>query len=204
MPSAMKTPFRFLLFLFAVVQWPAFHAQSQTRATAEHWFTQGDWRKGLNIQPSPTIDVVIFYQQYHRNPVLWNQVLAFLNRADLQTLDTGTYHLTGGDSAYAIISTYVPKPLNETRFESHRKYIDVQYVIQGKEQVGIADVSKARITEPYRSDKDIAHYEATGNYYTATPDVFFIFFPTNAHRPGIATEAHPQTVKKLVIKVMVQ
>lgn len=178
------------------------HAQSQ--AVVEHWFQQGNWRKNLHLKPSSSIDVRYFYQQYHRNPVLWEKVLAFLNRPDLSTLDTGTYHLTQGDSAYATISTYMPKPLDQTQFEAHRKYIDVQYVIQGKEQIGIAAVSKATLTEPYRADKDIAHYDATGTYVTATPEQFFIFFPTNAHRPGIAADAHPQMVKKLVIKVRVQ
>jgi len=196
---------RFLLFLIfsGIICLAAFQAHSQSQATARHWFAEGSWRSNLHIKPSSTIDVIAFYQQYHRNPALWSKVLAFLNRPDLQTLDTGTYHLTEGDSAYAVISTYIPKPMDQTRFESHRKYIDVQYVMQGKEKIGIADVTKAKITEPYRADKDVAHYEAMGTYVTATPDVFFIFFPTNAHRPGIAADDHPQPVKKLVIKVRV-
>ncbi|SFV32219.1 YhcH/YjgK/YiaL family protein [Thermoflavifilum thermophilum] len=201
----MKTKTKFLLLLIfsATMFLPALQVYSQSQATARHWFAEGNWRKNLKIKPSSTIDIIAFYQQYHRDPALWNKVLAFLNRPDLQTLDTGTYHLTEGDSAYAVISTYLPKPMDQTRFESHRTYIDVQYVIQGKEKIGIANVTKANVTEPYRADKDVAHYEAKGEYVTATPDVFFIFFPTNAHRPGIAADDHPQPVKKLVIKVRV-
>lgn len=177
---------------------------AQSEATVQRWFRNGQWRQGLRVQPSSTIDVRSFYIQYHRQPALWSKVLAFLNRADLAQLDTGTYRLTAGDSAYAIISSYATKPFSETRFEAHKAYIDVQYVIQGKEQIGMAYVATAQLTDPYQADKDIAHYTATGQYVVATPQEFFIFFPHVAHRPGIAVDDRPEPVKKLVIKVRVQ
>jgi YhcH/YjgK/YiaL family protein len=92
------------------------------------------------------------------------------------------------------------KDLDSTKFESHRKYIDVQYVIDGEEKIAVEPVEGATVTVPYDDAKDIAHYSGEGTTYTATPGTFFIFFPADAHRPGI-TPGGNQPDKKLVIKV---
>lgn len=169
---------------------------------AADWFRLGEWSKGIKARPHPSINKQEFARQYHADEQLWIRVFAFLNREDLASLAPGKYPIAG-DSAYAMISEFTAKKLSEAQYESHRRYIDVQYVIRGKEKIGVAPVASARVTEPYDAAKDIAHYQARGKFYPATPSQFFIFFPGDAHCPDVEVNRLASQVKKLVIKVMV-
>jgi YhcH/YjgK/YiaL family protein len=42
-------------------------------------------------------------------------------------------HEIDGDDVFALVQRYTTKPIEERVFESHRKYIDIQYVLQGRE-----------------------------------------------------------------------
>ena len=70
----------------------------------------------------------------------------------------------------------------------------------GKEKIGVAPVSRAKVKEPYDETKDIAFYESDGKYYVAEPGTFFLFFPQETHRPSIKVDASVP-VRKLVIKI---
>lgn len=153
------------------------------------------------IKIHPSTDKVAFAMQYHKNEKVWDEAFKFLSRPDLDTLSPGKYPIDG-DKVYASISVGPNKEFDKTRFESHRKYIDLQYVIKGKEKIGVASVAKATVTVPYSEPNDIAHYTAEGKYYIAAPGTFFLFFPVNAHRPNIKVDGY-DTVRKLVIKIKV-
>jgi biofilm protein TabA len=90
--------------------------------------------------------------------------------------------------------------MEDVKWESHKKYIDLQYIIKGKEIIGVADASKATITKPYTVD--VINYDADGKYYTTEPGKFFLFFPNDAHRPTIKVDGY-DVVKKIVIKIQV-
>jgi biofilm protein TabA len=190
--------------LFAVMLLQAFSGHSQTtwtKAKAAQWMKAGEWKNGLQVKPHASINSQEFAEQYNRNKEIWDKAFTFLNRKDLDTLSPGNYPLDG-KKVYAIVSTYDSKDMDKTKWESHRKYIDLQYVISGKEKIGVAPVSQAKVTEAYDEAKDIAHYESTGKYYVAEPGTFFLFFPQETHRPGIKVDASVP-VRKLVIKISV-
>ncbi len=84
------------------------------------------------------------------------------------------------------------------KWESHKNYIDLQSVIHGKEEIGIADTAQATIVKPY--SPDVINYSAEGKYYVADPGIFFLFFPNDAHRPTIKVPGY-DVVKKIVIKI---
>jgi YhcH/YjgK/YiaL family protein len=92
------------------------------------------------------------------------------------------------------------KDFDKSTWESHKNYIDLHYVINGIEKIGVAPVASATITVPYDATKDIANYTAEGKFYEAAPGEFFLFFPSDAHRPGIKT-GNTGRDKKLVIKI---
>ncbi|MEO7490410.1 MAG: YhcH/YjgK/YiaL family protein, partial [Ferruginibacter sp.] len=92
------------------------------------------------------------------------------------------------------------KKMEDAKWESHKKYIDLQYIIKGKEIIGVADASKATVTKPYTPDA--MNYIADGTYYTTDSGTFFLFFPNDAHRPVIKADGY-DVVKKIVIKILV-
>lgn len=170
-----------------------------TAKKANQWVKSRTWAKELKIKPDASINSVEFQKQYESNKALWNKVFRFLGDSKLATLAPGKY-VIDGDNAYATITEGAPKKLEDVKWESHRKYIDLQYVIAGKIKIGVAPVSTATVILPYDETRDIANYTAEGEYYIATPAEFFLFFPQNAHRPDIKVSGY-DTFKKLVIKI---
>jgi biofilm protein TabA len=108
-----------------------------------------------------------------------------------------------GDNAYAIVTEGPSKELDKAGWESHKKYIDLQYVIKGKERIDVVNIDKATVTKPYDEAKDNAVYTAEGTSYFAVPGTFYLFFPQDVHRPNIKVDGFDDVVKKLVIKIKV-
>ena len=68
-------------------------------------------------------------------------------------------HDLDGDNCFALVQTYATKPLAEAKFESHRKYIDIQFIQTGSETLLWSPLAAlTKITEPYEAAKDIAFY----------------------------------------------
>ncbi|KOH46697.1 YhcH/YjgK/YiaL family protein [Sunxiuqinia dokdonensis] len=165
------------------------------------WFHEGGWFSKDEPKAHASINITEFYNHYHAHADRWTAVFEFLSK-DLKSLDPGKYPLLG-DQVFATVSEYSTKTPEEARWEAHRKYIDLQYLIEGEERMGQMPLSSALAPQQYDADKDLIFFgEQEGEYFTATPSCFFLFFPEDVHRPGILIE-ESKPVKKLVIKIAV-
>jgi len=174
-------------------------AQTMSKAEADKWFKSHTYLNGGKLVPAESTDAVVFAQQYAKNKDQWDKVFAYLKNTDLDKLAPGKYPVEGTDLMASITETPT-KDFDKTLWESHRKVIDLQYVIQGAEKMSVFPVAKAKVTTPYDETKDVARYEAEGTVYTAVPGTFFLFFPSDAHRPSIKADGFDKD-KKLVIKI---
>ena len=165
----------------------------------EKWFKRQEWLCGLKLQPHSSLDVQEFARQYHTNKKYFDEAFAFLKNHDLTKLAPGKYPIEG-DNVYATVTYDPTKDYDKSRWESHKKYIDLKYVISGEEKIGVAPASNLTVTEPYSPENDIAHYDGTGKIYDAKPGTFFLFFPGTAHRPNITTGGNKPDLK-IVIKI---
>ena len=180
-------------------------AQSPNSSSSAHkakkWFKKKDWLNGLSVTPHSSIDKVQFARQYHLNQAAWDKAFAYLKNTDLKTLANGR-HVIDGDNVYAIVTEAPTKDYDKTAFESHRKYIDLQYVITGEEKMAKTPVTSVTVNKPYDAAADIAYYTGDGKIYVVPAGTFMLFFPTEAHRPNI-TPSGNKVVKKIVIKIRV-
>jgi len=197
----MKKKLLFSLFVFI---FSGFYLQTKAQSTAskkenEKWFKKQEWLGGLKLQPHSSVNVQEFARQYHANKKYWDEAFAFLKNNDLTKLAPGKYPIDG-DNVYAYVTDDSTKDYDKSKWESHRKYIDLHYVISGEEKIGVAPVADVRVTEPYNAEKDIAHYRGAGKLFVAKPGTFFIFFPGTAHRPNITTGGNKPD-QKIVIKI---
>ena len=164
------------------------------------WFEGKDWLGQTTLQPDPSIDQKQFAARYHQNKGRWDKAFAFLKNEDLSAIEVGNHEIDGKD-VYVIISQYNSKNHEDAQYESHKKCTDIQYVVSGTEYIGLTDHSSTSVKTPYNEERDIAFYNAEkGRNLMARPGIFFIFFPDNAHSPGMKVEDHVP-VKKIVIKV---
>jgi YhcH/YjgK/YiaL family protein len=172
-----------------------------TEKSAGKWFRKNEWQNGLNLKIYPQVDKIEFAKQYHNNKAAWDKAFAFMRDSDLTKLKPGK-HVIDGDNVFATITEGPEKDFDKTAWESHRKYIDLQYVITGKEKIGVAPVSTATVIKPYNETSDGVNYTANGTFYIADPGTIYLFFPQNAHRPNIKVDGY-DVVKKMVIKIKV-
>jgi YhcH/YjgK/YiaL family protein len=196
----------FLLMLLTVTNLAAQNTNDQhwTKHKAKKWLKHKEWANGLSIKPHKSIDAVQFATQYHLNKAYWDKAFAFLKTHDMQTIAKGRTNIEGdnGDKVYAIVTEDPSKDYEKTNWESHRKFIDLQYVIRGEEKMGKLPVTDATVTMPYNEARDLANYSGEGKIYTVPEGTFILFFPTDAHRPNI-TPGGNKVVKKIVVKVRV-
>ena len=112
-------------------------------------------------------------------------------------------HELDGDNCFALVQTYATKPIAEAKFESHRKYIDIQFIQAGCETLLWSPLAVlTKIIEPYDAIRDIAFYapppQVTPIHLCAGE--FTIFFPADGHAPGLEYSG-PTEVRKVVIKI---
>ncbi|MCY1721914.1 YhcH/YjgK/YiaL family protein [Prolixibacteraceae bacterium Z1-6] len=167
-----------------------------------NWFENGQWLEGWTAKPDFSINRRTFAVSYHKNPGPWKQAFSFMQQTDLKNLEPGKIEIDG-KNLFVGIDEYQSKDKNQTKYESHKKYIDIQYIISGEEQIGLCKPDKAETSEPYNAEKDLEFYNYDdGDYIKVTPANFVIFFPDDLHQPCIKLN-DSVWVKKAVIKIRI-
>jgi biofilm protein TabA len=153
--------------------------------------------------------IVVTLERYEKQAHVSSSVqkaLDFLRKIQDQDLPDGKIEIEG-THVYAIVQSYDSAQLTDTlKFEAHRKYIDIQYVVSGRELMGWAFLEKMMTTVPYNATKDavygvVSPENVTLVHYGAGQAV--VLFPEDAHAPGLA-DGDSRAVKKIVVKIAVE
>lgn len=128
--------------------------------------------------------------------------LAYLRENDCTKLPVGKTPIRG-DQIYALVQDNTTKPREQGVWEAHRKYIDVQFVATGVEEIGYANIETLSVKKPYGDKDDYALFDGPGSFVTVPAGSFTIFFPADGHIPGLAVNGQPAAVRKVVVKVAV-
>lgn len=112
-------------------------------------------------------------------------------------------HEIDGDAVYAMLQRYTTRPVADVQMEAHRRYIDIQYIVSGRELIQWAPLTAlAAATQPYDAATDFALYATTPEMLPVQVRAgqFAILFPDDAHAPCCAW-GDPAEVLKVVVKV---
>ena len=123
---------------------------------------------------------------------------AFLKEAMAAPKEVGRYEL--GEGVFAFVQSYDSKPADACKIEAHKKYIDIQCVLKGRELFGVADLSTQTLYEDKFEEKDVAFYHGEVDLLTLSDGDFVVVFPEDAHRPQ---QGDGSRVEKVVVKVPV-
>lgn len=143
-------------------------------------------------------------EQYRQAYPGFAQAFDFLKQPGVAELEPGKYEIDG-QNIYAMIQHYNTKPEENCGWESHRKYIDIQYLIEGNEQINVAPTDQLVMKGDYIVEKDKISYEVPtikANALQLNAGQFAVFFPEDAHQASISSE-ESVAVKKVVLKVQV-
>lgn len=131
--------------------------------------------------------------------------LKYLRDTDFSIMENGKYEILEG-KVFAIVQDYNSKAESECRFEAHRKYIDIQFIVQGEEKIAVGRLDEFEENTEYDGEKDVVFLtpksEAKVDYVKLKAEEFVLLTPQDVHMPSIEIEA-PAQVKKVVIKVLI-
>ena len=119
-------------------------------------------------------------------------------------LADGTYEIDG-KRVFAMVQSYrTRQQTHEMMFEAHKKYIDLQYIVNGIEKIRWARLDSVDLVEEkYSTDGDIAFYEGDAMFdFTLTKGTFLLLYPEDAHLPGLSAQKDVN-VRKIVFKIQV-
>ncbi len=129
--------------------------------------------------------------------------LDYLKKTNFTDVPSGKYELDGG-KVYALVQRYKTKPVAGSVWESHRKFIDVQFVFRGEERFGYVPLSEApAVTQPYDDATDALLYAPATATLPLKAGQFAVFYPQDIHAPCLADNDMPSDVIKVVVKVAV-
>ena len=129
----------------------------------------------------------------------FNEAFRFLQRRDLAELPDGRHEIVG-TKLFAIVSREVGRGREASLLEHHRRYIDIQFVINGKDEIGWRPLQACtRVSQPYDEERDLGFfYDRPATWVEIQSGSFAIFFPEDAHAP-LASDG---PIQKVVLKVL--
>lgn len=110
-------------------------------------------------------------------------------------MDSGRHLFPGG---YVMRQTGVTKPVEDATFETHRRYIDVFILAEGREVVLWNRLENMQETAAYDPEKDKQALQGQGIALEMSPGMFCALFPTDAHAPCRHTAGETAYVKYVV------
>ncbi len=88
------------------------------------------------------------------------------------------------ENVWATVSSYDKTPAREENlFEAHRDYIDIQYVVSGREKMGFATIGNNPVAREYDSENDYELFSGDGKYTELSAGDFYILYPQDLHLP---------------------
>lgn len=129
--------------------------------------------------------------------------LRYLTSID-DSIENGVHQIT--DNVKAIVSEYETKEANPNGFEAHREYLDIQYLVSGKEIIKCIPIDDLVVVRDYDEANDYLLFSDNVNNtldFLLGEGYFTLLYPDDAHEPQLC-DGKPMPVKKVVIKIKIR
>jgi YhcH/YjgK/YiaL family protein len=116
----------------------------------------------------------------------------------------GRYELDPISGLYAMVMSYDTVEPEQSRFESHQRFVDLQYTISGAEVIEWAHSGDLNQDGEYLIESDLQFYHSRIPFARVNnlPGFFSVYCPSDAHRPKIRLGNYTH-VRKVVVKIPV-
>ena len=131
---------------------------------------------------------------------LFPRAFEFMRDTDLNALAPGVHQIID-KQLFVIVEEADGRTRAEAKLEAHRKYIDIQLVLKGVDEMGWKPLSDChQPLDDYDRERDIRFFDDEPDSWIATPaGAFCIFFPEDAHAPLVSSGA----IRKIIFKIAV-
>lgn len=118
----------------------------------------------------------------------------------IESMEPATIPLSGGNKI--LVQQGTTKAAQGQLLEAHREYLDIQYIVKGRETVGWAPVDTLTLDGEFNTTKDKGMYSGHCDFMEIGEGYCYVVYPEDAHMPGCHLET-PSAYQKLVIKLKV-
>ena len=146
------------------------------------------------------LDIMENLNRYRSLNTGFVKALEFLIRPDLKSLPVGKYEIDG-DTVYATVARDTGRKKENAQLETHDRYIDVQVILEGIDDMGWKARSLCRtLYKKYDQNADIQFFaDEPDAWMPIKPGMFVVFFPEDAHMPMISSGL----IHKVVVKIAI-
>ena len=131
---------------------------------------------------------------------LFPRAFAYLRDTDLNALAPGVHQIID-KQLFIIVEEANGRTRGEAKLEAHRRYIDIQLVLEGVDEMGWQALSDChQPLDEHNLERDIRFFDdESATWITVPPQHFCIFFPEDAHAPLVGKGA----IRKVIMKIAV-
>ena len=120
--------------------------------------------------------------------------------ASKEKYEVGRYEIDG-KNIYAVVQEYITKSPEEKDLEAHRKYIDIQFMLKGRECIFYSPLDLTASKTSYSVENDYELFTGKSMELLFREGDFAVFYPQDAHKPGCTID-QPEQVIKVVVKIL--
>ena len=135
-------------------------------------------------------------------PEAFDRAIAFFLHNGNALSEAGAYPIEG-DDIFVNIQKGFTKPAQDRRFELHKRYIDIQLILEGVERQDYSTPFPAETPEEDRiASDDVAFYPTPENAQSVLmkEGQYTIYFPGELHAPNLCAD-EPSYVRKAIFKI---
>jgi len=131
-----------------------------------------------------------------------NSAIEFVSKIDLISLDIGKYKID--DYSYYMVQEYSTRDREYCKLESHKEYVDVQWIVSGQEEIDVVSLYGLNKSEDYDSERDVIFWEKPSRMQRVVlgKNSYVVLYPEDAHMPCISVNGC-KLIKKVVIKIKI-
>lgn len=140
--------------------------------------------------------------QYRTLGKRFDQAFAFIcSDPDFLAQADDQWRYLDGDKLFYKVTTFDHSlPIDsEYDYEYHKRYIDIHFLLSGRERIALADFSRLTVKDyDEAGDFGFANGGQKG-YIDMEPNEFMICFPNDAHRPWLGEGVFQKVLFKIAI-----
>lgn len=133
-----------------------------------------------------------------------HEALELLRAKDYSEMEPGRYEVN--DHLFFMVQKYTTKAQADARFEAHRRYADLQYIVSGEETAWVCNTSDMLALSAFNEEKDVGHYREMDPQIISklTPGTYALLMPKDCHKASFTPEGQQRSdVIKVVVKIRI-
>lgn len=148
------------------------------------------------------IDKIENISFYSNLTVNLDKAIAYIKNTDFSNMTVGRHEVD--KTMFLLVNEYQTQENNLGILEAHKSYIDLQYILEGSENIEYESFNNQIIHTEYNTVDDYILFQNTKNksQIQFNAGMFAILFPDDLHLPGI-TNKNISSVRKIVLKVLI-